>query len=218
MGATSHKPVTRPLPSNRGASRSAPLVQGLSPQSRSGRADRFTNTRSGASPGFSRLPRGLVRRGFGLGGLRRARPPEGVDVTAGRRANRAAVIRRRMQASTVRARCARRCCADEQDGCDRGSSHGEPPLGLAPPMLGLAWRGSIPRLRPRTSRSKRCRPVPVLVPLEGSKRSKRVEEDRNGELAWVSESARKAWSVFALRRRLDGTLSQRVAGSIPAPR
>ena len=163
--------------------------------------------------------RGLMRRGFGLGGLRRARPPKGrVDVAAGGRDVRAAVIGLRMKASTVHARRARRCRADEQDGCDRGSSHGEPPLGLARPMLGLAWRGSIPRLRPRTSRSKRCRPVPVLVPLEGSKRSKRVEEDRNGELAWVSESARKAWSVFALRRRLDGTLSQRVAGSIPAPR
>jgi hypothetical protein len=79
----------------------------------------------------------------------------------------------------VRARSARRCGADEQDGSDRGSSHGEPPLGLARPMLGLARRGSVPRLRLRTSLSKAGRPVPVLVPVEGRKSSKAIEMGRN---------------------------------------
>ena len=120
--------------------------------------------------------RGLMRRGFGLGGLRRARPPKGrVDVAAGGRDVRAAVIELRMKASMVRARRARRCRADEQDGCDRGSSHGEPPLGLAWPMLGLARRGSVPRLRPRTSRSKAGRPVRSWCQLRVGKPSKAIE-------------------------------------------
>jgi hypothetical protein len=58
--------------------------------------------------------------------------------------------------------------------------------------------------------------VPVLVPVDHRKRSKRVEEDRSGDSAQISENARKACSVVGLRRRLDGTLNQRVAGSIPA--
>jgi hypothetical protein len=77
------------------------------------------------------------------------------------------------------------------------------------------WRG----LRGGDGSSPACgalRPVPVLVPVDGWMRSKRIEEDRSDESAQISENARKACSVVGLLRRLDGTLNQRVAGSIPA--
>jgi hypothetical protein len=47
------------------------------------------------------------------------------------------------------------------------------------PMPGLARRGSVPRLRLRTSLGKAGRPVPVLVPVEGRKSSKAIEMGRN---------------------------------------
>jgi len=105
------------------------------------RAERAANARSGYLPLASGgCARGLMGRGFGLGGLRRARPPKRrVDVAVGRDARAAVCAVALDEASMVRARRARRCGADEQDGRDRGSSHGN--LRSASPGRCWVWRG-----------------------------------------------------------------------------